>query len=263
MFRYLALLTLLLPSFLNGQSKAEVKVMEIRENRSKKFEAKKNGFNFNNDSLTIKIDFKRIGLIAASKYMFHIESAKDSSGKALNHKGFKADEFRTIDRKYMFSGMKEEEKDPNQLRLELSLDQSSRTATSVDVKGSLLLQIGDQSAAYFKNVQKMVNQELKHKLLTQAGVKIIVGTKSNFGGGSDNELRMDISGKTGAIASMKLVDAKGKDATNGSSTSTFNGKTSKSLYLKNGVKDVMLKVMIISNMKEVKVPFNLQKIELP
>ena len=159
--------------------------------------------------------------------------------------------------------MKDDEKDPNLLSLELSLDQSLRTATTVDVKGNLLLQIGDQSAAYFKKVQAMENEELKHPLLKKAGIKIIVGTKSSFGGGSDNEVRMDLSGNLDAIASMKLVDAKGQDASNGSSSSTFNGKTSRSLNIKNGIKDVMLKVMIISNMKEVKIPFNLEKVELP
>ncbi|MCM8543511.1 MAG: hypothetical protein NE328_24800 [Lentisphaeraceae bacterium] len=236
---------------------AQVQVKEIRENRSQKFETKKNSFNFNNDNLSIKMDFKKIGLVAATKYMFQIESAKDSTGKELKIKGYKSDEFREIDRKHMFFGMKEEEKDPNLLSLELSLDQSSRTATYVSVKGNLVLKAGDQTAAFFKGVQAMTNQELKHDLLTKAGIKISVLK------GSDTELKMSVSGNTEAIASLKLVNKKGEDASNGSMSSSFGGATTKTLYIKNGMKDIMLKVMVISNMKELKMPFNLDKLKLP
>lgn len=253
MIKYFTIISIMLTGFLGAQ----VNVYEISENRTKKFEVKKNSFNFNNDSLTLKIDFKKDGLVAATKYMFEIESAKDSTGKALNIKGYKSDEFREIDRKHMFFGMKEEEKDPNHLRLDLTLDQSSRTATSVSVKGNLILKSGDQTAAFFKGVQTMSNQELKNNLLTKAGIKISVVK------GSDSEVQMKINGNMDAIASIKAVDKKGEDASNGSSSSSFGGSTTKTLYLKNGMKDVMLKIMVISNMKETKVPFNLNKVALP
>lgn len=255
MVKYFTLVLLVSGFYLSAQTK--VTVNEIRENRSKSFKVKKNTFNFNNDSLSLKLDFNRVGLVAATKYMFQIDSAKDSSGKELKIKGFKSDKFREIDRKHMFFGMKEDEKDPNLLRLELSLDQSSRTSTSITVKGNLLLKIGDQNATYFKKVTAMKNQELKNDALTKAGVKITVIK------GTDKELKMSISGNKDAIADLKLVNAKGESASNGSMSSSFGGSTSKTLYIKNGMKDLMLKVMILSNMKEVKVPFSLEKVALP
>ena len=255
MIKYLAMILLFTAGYLGAQTK--VTVLEVRENRTKTFETKKNSFNFNNDSLTIKMDFKKTGLVAATKYMFQIESAKDSSGKDLKVKGYKSDEFREIEREHMFFGMNENEKDPNLLRLELNLDQSSRAATAVSVKGNLLLKIGDQSAAYFKNVTAMSNQLLKNDLLTKAGVKITVVK------GNDKEVQMSISGKQDAIASLKLVNKKGEDASNGSMSSSFGGSTTRTLYIKDGMKDLMLKVMVLGNMKEVKVPFNLEKLELP
>ncbi len=75
--------------------------------------------------------------------MFQAELAKGSPGKELKVTGYKADEFREIARKHTFFGITEDKKGPNLLSLELLFDRSSRTASSMSVKGNILLKVVD------------------------------------------------------------------------------------------------------------------------
>jgi len=242
-----------------------VKVREMEESRKKTFASSDEEFhNFNNDSLRMKIDFQDEGFVSATKYKFEIIEAKDSTGKALKVKGFKSDEFRKIERQNMFFSSRKKDHNPNLLRLELTLDNTERTATSVDIQGNLLLKAGEQKAAFFKDVAKMVDKELAHDLLKKAGVTIIVGKKSKFGNSSNDQVRLEVSGKLDLVGDISLVNSKGESASNGSSRSGFGGKDNYSFYIDSKAKDdVFLKVMIATNQKEVKVPFKIIKQPLP
>lgn len=238
---------------------AKITVRDIEESRSEKLVKEKSNFtSFNNDSLTVKIDFLKVGLAAASKYKFEIKSAKDSSGKELKQKGFKVDDFKKIDRKFMFFSSQDKERDPNLLRLDLQLDKSSRSAETVDIEGFLVVQGGDQNAVFFKNLKSIENQELKNTNFTKAGIKITF-EKVNKG-----NVKFKITAGKDAISEIKLVDVNGKSLSNGSSSGGFGGVTSYTLYTNGEIgDDAMLKFMVISNLKEMKVPFKLNKLQLP
>ena len=263
MIRNIVLISLLTTGFLMAEP--TVVVREVEESRHKKFVQEDNGFkNFNQNTMVLKIDFKDKGFRAASKYKFEITSAKDSSGKELKEKGFNAGKFQSIDRKNMFFGMRDKNVDPDLLRLKLSLDSSARSATSVNIQGNLILKAGDQKAVIIKNVASMTNKEIANAVLTKAGVKIVVNPKSKFGNSSDNQVRCEVSGKNDAIADISLIDSKGESASNGSSRSGFGGKDSYYFYTKGKPgNDVHLKIMIVENIKEVKVPLNIKNQPLP
>jgi len=261
-----SIFTLLFVSFTAFSLYAQdyVKVLKIDENRSKDLLKSENKFRFTNynNALKITLEFDKVGLVAATKYKFQINSAKDDSGKALKLKGMNAEKFKKLDRKFMYFGDKE--KNPNKIKLELSLDTTERKAKTVSVDGVLLVKAGDQSAVFIKNAAAMNQQKFEHDVLKKAGVNIIVGAKSEFGNDSQEGISMEITGKLDAIAEVKLMDAKGKTVSNGSSSSTFNGKMFKKIYTKGKPgKDLMVKLMIITKEVERKLPFKLENVELP
>ena len=238
---------------------AKVTVREIEESRSEKLVKEKSNFtSFNNDSLKVKIDFLKVGLAAASKYKFEIKSAKDSTGKELKQKGFKVDSFQKIDRKFMFFSSQDKDRDPNLLRLDLQLDKTSRGAATVDIEGFLVVQGGDQNAVFFKDLKNKENQELKNANFEKAGIKV------TFEKVEKDSVKFKITSGKDAIAEIKLVDVNGKTLSNGSSSGSFGGVTTYSLYTSDKIGDgAMLKFMVMSNLKEMKVPFKLNKVQLP
>ena len=248
------------------QAQDYVKVLKIEESRSKEIQKAQNNSRFTNykNALKITLEFDKVGLVAATKYKFLINSAKDDSGKALKLKRMNADKFKKIDRNFMYFGSKDKDKNPNKLKLELSLDLTERKAKTVSVDGHLLVKAGDQSAVFIKNASTMVQQKFEHDVLKKAGVNIIVGAKSEFGNDTREGISMEITGKIDSIVEVKLMDAKGKKVSNGSTSSTFNGKMFKKIYT-NGkpAKDVMVKLMVITKEVERKLAFKLENIELP
>jgi len=247
-------------------SSAAVKVQpsEVKETRVQTLIKKENVFSSDVSRLQLTLHIDGDDIKAATKWgKVKLTEAVDDAGTDLKPKkdsmsfGPSDDDLEDINR----FGMGDEKKsDAFDATINLALP--ARKATAIkSLKGEFqVLAGGEQKVVTLTKLKSMQGKPLADPTLKAAGV---VGTVTKPTG-DDPALAIDYTGGTDAIKEVEILDAEGKNISNGRFSSGFGGKQSVNYMLNKPLDDTMtMKIHLVVGQKTVTVPLELKDVKLP
>jgi hypothetical protein len=247
-------------------SLAAVKVesSEVKETRVEKLIKKENVFSSDVSRLQVTLHIDGDDIKGATKWgKLKLTEAVDDVGTDLKPKkdamsfGPGGDDMEDINR-FGIGG----EKKSDAFDATITLALPARKATAIkSLKGEfVVLAGGEEKIVTLTKLKSMQGKPLDDPTLKAAGV---VGTVTKPAG-DDPALAIDYTAGLDAMKEVEVLDADGKNISNGRFSSGFGGKQSVSYMLSKPLDDTMtMKIHLVVGQKAVKVPVELKDVKLP
>jgi len=256
-----------------ADAKVTVRAVAVSESRGKALveEEAKNGVSGPAQITTLRVTLELAGdaIPGATQYGGLTFKATDDKGNVIkpleNPFAPKGKTFAALDRTLMWLGRDDAPTD--RIRLDLQMEASRREASKIaTLDGSVKLLTGTPVDVLVTEPEKTVNKQLTNHELVAAGLKVTLTTFNAKGGVVGSYVKAKVSGKLEAMGKIDVVDASGKSLSQGSGISHgfAGGPSTYEVFgdapLPAGAK---VKIMILSDVKEIEVPFQLKDIVLP
>jgi len=256
-----------------ARAEIEVKAYSISESRSKMLMPALGDMPTAQDtSLTVTLLVRGEGAGEAHQWgdpKFTL--AADDRGRRLRAaqlSGFGTrDGFTDIDREQMFFFFDTPPEDT--LLLELPFQAPARDAGSLSIEGQLTLVSATTRDATFGDLASLKGKVLENALLDDAGITVkITEVDAGQGGGGGMMMggptvELEVKDANNKLAALDLVDRRGNDATNSTSSFGWGDTMTYTLSADSDLGGLRLKLDVITETREIQVPFDLKNIELP
>ena len=219
------------------------------------------------ERLAVTIEITGDVAARAEKFGFvQITKAEDDQGKALKpREGFGMntnphDRLVDVDRDSMFFW--EEEKPKDRLRVTLHFDAPARSSKALKtLTGKLkLFVIKERKEVIVADILSMQGKTIENELLKSAGLSIKIAKVDE----KSKAVTLETTGNEDNLLELALINAAGKEINIATMTTTFGGRTSRSLQPVEAVPaDARLKLTIGIGQETVEVPFSFTDVPLP
>jgi hypothetical protein len=251
-----------------------VSISESRQLKLKTEEKKDAGFSFstNEPELTLQIELVGPAAGAATHWgKLKIKTARVDHGDALELRpaGYHdpSEDFVQIDRNMMFFG--QDTPSADQLLLDLKFNCPPRAATKLSLlEGQLALRVGKRKTVLVDGLRAKEGQAVEDQILKAAGVSLRLTKPASEGFMAPDEptksITFKLAGVLDAVLEVDVVDAGGKSIKAGHMSSGSDTEMSYVVQSEDTLPaDAKLKLTVITDRRDVEVPFRLENIPLP
>ncbi len=262
-----ALLTVGLVVGLVGLARAAVELIPYRIEESRNLTLVKDSVQYPADEMKITFSLNGPDVDSFVRYgELKLDEAVDDQGTNLIPKKDpfnRAAKFQDFSNAFFRKMALKQKQTADPPQVELRLTSAKRTATKIaHLRGTLsLAQAGTIKAIEVSGLKTLGTKKLD--VPAEAGIAITVTAKPDASK-EIHSIELEITGDANALDSIAMVDAAGKEMSNGSSSWSAGGTDHKTLDLEKPLDDSMKLVVKISmDRKTLQVPFDLKDIALP